>query len=233
MSCFTKCENVNCRFFSAFLSTNLRDDLSFPQHLTKAWRKETWRRFTVEAFLKVLRVTQAACVWLPLQALSATDLNLVLYVCETIEAQQVFGQHSCPLSQPVLLSLIQQLSSNLATRSELKIGWDHLSFCFEAWTLYHTFENRCTESVGSLLSACAATWRMLWWIWTTMTRWPETTWPLCWPRFDRSCLPSCSTTPTAPSARRRAASWWCCRASSASSLVPKVQPCRHHRVANI
>ncbi|XP_031697689.1 enhancer of mRNA-decapping protein 4-like [Anarrhichthys ocellatus] len=55
------------------------------------------------------------------QALSATDLNLVLYVCETIDSQQVFGQHPCPLSQPVLLSLIQQLASNLTTRSELKI----------------------------------------------------------------------------------------------------------------
>ncbi|XP_068595627.1 enhancer of mRNA-decapping protein 4 [Brachionichthys hirsutus] len=57
------------------------------------------------------------------QALSATDLNLVLYVCETIDSQQVFGQQSCPLSQPVLLSLIQQLSSNLTTRSELKISY--------------------------------------------------------------------------------------------------------------
>ncbi|XP_047452618.1 enhancer of mRNA-decapping protein 4 isoform X2 [Mugil cephalus] len=57
------------------------------------------------------------------QALSATDLNLVLYVCETIDSQQVFGQHPCPLSQPVLLSLIQQLSSNLSTRSELKMSY--------------------------------------------------------------------------------------------------------------
>ncbi|XP_074488218.1 enhancer of mRNA-decapping protein 4 isoform X2 [Sebastes fasciatus] len=57
------------------------------------------------------------------QALSATDLNLVLYVCDTIDSQQVFGQHACPLSQPVLLSLIQQLSSNLTTRSELKISY--------------------------------------------------------------------------------------------------------------
>ncbi|KAK7891955.1 hypothetical protein WMY93_023918 [Mugilogobius chulae] len=57
------------------------------------------------------------------QALSATDLNLVLYVCETVDSQQVFGQHPCPLSQPVLLSLIQQLSSNLSTRSELKISY--------------------------------------------------------------------------------------------------------------
>ncbi|KAI1889983.1 hypothetical protein AGOR_G00168530 [Albula goreensis] len=57
------------------------------------------------------------------QALSASDLNLVLYVCETIDSQQVFSQNPCPLIQPVLLSLIQQLSTNLATRSELKISY--------------------------------------------------------------------------------------------------------------
>ncbi|XP_064193513.1 enhancer of mRNA-decapping protein 4 isoform X2 [Anguilla rostrata] len=57
------------------------------------------------------------------QALSAADLNLVLYVCETIDSQQVFSQNPCPLIQPVLLSLIQQLSTNLATRSELKIRY--------------------------------------------------------------------------------------------------------------
>uniref|UniRef100_W5MIA3 Enhancer of mRNA-decapping protein 4 n=1 Tax=Lepisosteus oculatus TaxID=7918 RepID=W5MIA3_LEPOC len=57
------------------------------------------------------------------QALSAADLNLVLYVCETVDSQQVFGQHPCPLIQPVLLSLIQQLSTNLATRTELKISY--------------------------------------------------------------------------------------------------------------
>uniref|UniRef100_A0A8C3CM38 Enhancer of mRNA-decapping protein 4 n=1 Tax=Cairina moschata TaxID=8855 RepID=A0A8C3CM38_CAIMO len=57
------------------------------------------------------------------QALTAADLNLVLYVCETVDTQQVFGQHSCPLSQPVLLSLIQQLSSDLGTRTELKLNY--------------------------------------------------------------------------------------------------------------
>ncbi|KAM8861537.1 enhancer of mRNA-decapping protein 4 [Synchiropus picturatus] len=57
------------------------------------------------------------------QALSATDLNLVLYVCETVDSQQVFGQHPCPLTQPVLLSLVQQLSSNLTTRSDLKLSY--------------------------------------------------------------------------------------------------------------
>ncbi|XP_052008787.1 enhancer of mRNA-decapping protein 4 isoform X1 [Xyrauchen texanus] len=57
------------------------------------------------------------------QALSAADLNLVLYVCETIDSQQVFSQQPCPLHQAVLLSLIQQLSTNLSTRTELKISY--------------------------------------------------------------------------------------------------------------
>uniref|UniRef100_A0A8D0GBJ2 Enhancer of mRNA-decapping protein 4 n=1 Tax=Sphenodon punctatus TaxID=8508 RepID=A0A8D0GBJ2_SPHPU len=57
------------------------------------------------------------------QALTAADLNLVLYVCETVDPQQVFGQHPCPLSQPVLLSLIQQLSSDLGSRTELKLNY--------------------------------------------------------------------------------------------------------------
>lgn len=57
------------------------------------------------------------------QALTASDLNLILYVCETVDSQQVFGQHPCPLTQPVLLSLIQQLSFDLGTRTELKLNY--------------------------------------------------------------------------------------------------------------
>uniref|UniRef100_A0A8C6Y1K0 Enhancer of mRNA-decapping protein 4 n=1 Tax=Naja naja TaxID=35670 RepID=A0A8C6Y1K0_NAJNA len=57
------------------------------------------------------------------QALTASDLNLVLYVCETVDAQKVFGQDPCPLSQPVLLSLIQQLSSDIGSRTELKLNY--------------------------------------------------------------------------------------------------------------
>ncbi|XP_006878741.1 PREDICTED: enhancer of mRNA-decapping protein 4 [Elephantulus edwardii] len=57
------------------------------------------------------------------QALTAADLNLVLYVCETVDPAQVFGQAPCPLSQPVLLSLIQQLASDLGTRTDLKLSY--------------------------------------------------------------------------------------------------------------
>ncbi|CAH1779762.1 unnamed protein product [Owenia fusiformis] len=54
------------------------------------------------------------------QALSASDLNLVIFVCETVNPTQVFHQTPCPLEQPVLLSLIQQLSADLETNTELK-----------------------------------------------------------------------------------------------------------------
>nr|XP_061813020.1 enhancer of mRNA-decapping protein 4-like [Nerophis lumbriciformis] len=81
------------------------------------------------------------------QALSATDLNLVLYVCETIDSQQVFGQQPCPLSQPVLLSLIQQLSSNLNTRSDLKI-----SYLEDALMNLDSSDPRTRDHMSSVLS---------------------------------------------------------------------------------
>lgn len=54
------------------------------------------------------------------QALSASDLNLLVKLCERVNPQQVFSQTPCPLQQPVLLSLIQQLSADLTTQTELK-----------------------------------------------------------------------------------------------------------------
>ncbi|XP_064640360.1 enhancer of mRNA-decapping protein 4-like isoform X2 [Lineus longissimus] len=54
------------------------------------------------------------------QALSASDLNLVMFVCDTVNPTQVFEQEPCPLQQPVLLSLIQQLSADLGNHTELK-----------------------------------------------------------------------------------------------------------------
>ncbi|XP_048508923.1 enhancer of mRNA-decapping protein 4 isoform X4 [Athalia rosae] len=63
------------------------------------------------------------------QALSASDLNLVVLVCERTEPSRVFatppapGGARCLLQQPVLLSLIQQLSADLGHRTELKYRW--------------------------------------------------------------------------------------------------------------
>ncbi|KAM7432198.1 enhancer of mRNA decapping 4 [Porites harrisoni] len=54
------------------------------------------------------------------EALTASDLNIVMYVCEQVDPESVFSQSPCPLSQPVLLSLIQQLSVDLTVNTELK-----------------------------------------------------------------------------------------------------------------
>lgn len=54
-------------------------------------------------------------------ALSTADLQLVVQVCEQISPDDIFDQPTCPLSQPVLLSLIQQLSVDLQDHLDLKI----------------------------------------------------------------------------------------------------------------
>ncbi|XP_076280591.1 enhancer of mRNA-decapping protein 4 homolog Ge-1 isoform X1 [Lasioglossum baleicum] len=64
------------------------------------------------------------------QALSASDLGLVVLVCEKTDPSEVFscsvGPDQCPrciLQQPVILSLVQQLSADLGHRTELKHRW--------------------------------------------------------------------------------------------------------------
>lgn len=52
--------------------------------------------------------------------LSASDLNLVVYLCENIRPQDLFAMQPCPLQIPVILSLIQQLAAELNTHQELK-----------------------------------------------------------------------------------------------------------------
>lgn len=54
------------------------------------------------------------------QALSASDLSLVVFVCEKVDPQQIFKNDMCILHQHVLLSLIQQLSADLAHNTEIK-----------------------------------------------------------------------------------------------------------------
>lgn len=53
-------------------------------------------------------------------ALSASDLQLVVYLCEKLNPQIVFSQKK-PLQQHVLLSLIQQLGADMNSNTDLKI----------------------------------------------------------------------------------------------------------------
>jgi len=58
-------------------------------------------------------------------ALSAGDLALVVFTCELLNTTQVFNSATCPLSQSVLLSLIQQLSVDLGDKTEVKHSFLH------------------------------------------------------------------------------------------------------------
>lgn len=53
------------------------------------------------------------------QALSASDLALVVMACRAAEPAQVFGP-PCKLKQHVLLSLVQQLAADMARDTPLK-----------------------------------------------------------------------------------------------------------------
>ena len=53
-------------------------------------------------------------------ALTASELNHVILVCNSCDPVELFDQDPCPLSQPILLSLIQQLSVDLSSDTELK-----------------------------------------------------------------------------------------------------------------
>ena len=53
------------------------------------------------------------------QALVANDLSVVVYTCEEVDMSVIFNDSPCPLSQSVLLSLIQQLSHELQVKNSI------------------------------------------------------------------------------------------------------------------
>ncbi|XP_062501438.1 enhancer of mRNA-decapping protein 4-like isoform X2 [Corticium candelabrum] len=53
-------------------------------------------------------------------ALTSNDLDLVVLVCEAVNPESLFSEQRCPLSQPILLSLIQQLCCDLKGHLGLK-----------------------------------------------------------------------------------------------------------------
>ena len=62
-------------------------------------------------------------------ALSTSDLQLVTYLCHQVDPD-VFDKSPSLLSQPVLLSLIQQLSVNLEESLELKLKYVSIVWCY-------------------------------------------------------------------------------------------------------
>ncbi|CAG9860340.1 unnamed protein product [Phyllotreta striolata] len=60
-------------------------------------------------------------------ALSAENLNYVIYVCERVDTQTLFSEE-CALPQSCLLSLIQQLSMELNKNTDLKLSYIRAAF---------------------------------------------------------------------------------------------------------
>lgn len=57
------------------------------------------------------------------EALSAADLSVVMATCEMVSPGRLFAASPCPLQQPVLLSLIQQLCADLPVNTDLKLRY--------------------------------------------------------------------------------------------------------------
>ncbi|XP_054714115.1 enhancer of mRNA-decapping protein 4-like isoform X2 [Uloborus diversus] len=57
------------------------------------------------------------------QALSAMDVQIVIFLCESVNPDQVFGSTPCPLQQHVLLSLVNQLSADLSVKTDIKVRY--------------------------------------------------------------------------------------------------------------
>ena len=57
-----------------------------------------------------------------------TLINQVMFTCENVNTTQVFNQSTCPLSQSVLLSLIQQLSVDLSDKTQVKHSYLNEAF---------------------------------------------------------------------------------------------------------
>ena len=61
-------------------------------------------------------------------ALTAADLKLVLWTCQQVDPVELFnpsnGSNTALLTQPTILSLLQQLSQNLNEDTEIKTRYD-------------------------------------------------------------------------------------------------------------
>nr|XP_023013294.1 enhancer of mRNA-decapping protein 4 [Leptinotarsa decemlineata] len=60
-------------------------------------------------------------------ALSAENLGFVIYVCERVDIQTLFGE-DCILQQSCILALIQQLSVELSKHTDLKLSYIRAAF---------------------------------------------------------------------------------------------------------
>merc|ERR1711997_931138 len=98
----------------------LRDSSPRQNSTPKPDFKMASMRQTIQAHIQAGRIEAAFQA-----ALSASDLAMVMFTCELVNTTQVFNSATCPLSQSVLLSLIQQLSVDLSDKTQIKHPYLH------------------------------------------------------------------------------------------------------------
>jgi enhancer of mRNA-decapping protein 4 len=85
-------------------------------------------RFALHGLLRAGQIDQAFS-----QALSLSSLDLVVWTCRQAgPAASVAGREPCPLSQVVLLSLVQQLAADLRADGDAELKLDWLGECCPA-----------------------------------------------------------------------------------------------------
>lgn len=58
------------------------------------------------------------------QALQAKDMAVLAHACQRVDPSRLFSENTThPLQQPVILSLLHQLATDLATSTDLKLRW--------------------------------------------------------------------------------------------------------------
>jgi len=93
-------------------------------HLASPVINHSDARDKIQRLLKIGNIEEAFS-----QALVANDLSVVVYTCEKVDMSVIFNDSPCPLSQSVLLSLIQQLSHELQNKTEMKINFLEEALC--------------------------------------------------------------------------------------------------------
>lgn len=113
------------------VTDTIRHELRLEPSLETVDSKRSYSgHMVVEADIKLLLdklINQAKYEEAFTKALSSGHLKLVIHLCSKIDPKDVLSSNgtteSPPLSQPVILSLIQQLSHDMSDNTDLKFQW--------------------------------------------------------------------------------------------------------------
>jgi hypothetical protein len=112
------------------VTDTIRHELRLEPSLEKVDTKRSYPTHVVEADLRLLLeklINQTKYEEAFTKALSSGNLKLVIHLCSKVDPREVLSANGnvepLPLSQPVILSLVQQLSHDMPDNTDLKLQW--------------------------------------------------------------------------------------------------------------